>query len=65
MSVVVWREIMRGQTYVMMSIDRRGQAQFERRHPVSADQDGLVVLEMEGKRLRIPQARIDALVEVD
>jgi hypothetical protein len=32
---------------------------------VSADHDGLVVLEMEGKRLRIPQARIDALVEVD
>jgi hypothetical protein len=55
----------RGQTYLVMSIDGRGQAQIERRHPVSADQDGLVVLEMEGKHLRIPKARIDALVEVD
>jgi hypothetical protein len=64
-SVVVWREIVRGQTYVVMSIDGRGQAHIERRYPVSADQDGLVALETEGKHLLIPQARIDALVEVD
>jgi hypothetical protein len=64
-SVVVWREIVRGQTYLVMSIDGRGQAQIEHRHPVSAAQDGLVVLQMEGKHLLIPEVRIDALVEVD
>jgi hypothetical protein len=63
--VVVWREIVRGHAYVVMSIDGRGQAQIERQYPVGADQDGLVVLEMEGKHLLIPKARIDALVEVD
>jgi hypothetical protein len=55
----------RGQTYLVMSIDGRGQAPIERRHPVSAGQDGFVLLEMEGKHRRIPQARIDALVEVE
>jgi hypothetical protein len=64
-SVVVWREIVRGQTYLVMSIGGRGQAQIERPHPVSAAQEGLVVLEMEGEHLRIPKARIDALAEVD
>jgi hypothetical protein len=54
----------RGQTYVVMSLDGLGQAQIERRYPVGADQDRLVVLEMEGKHLLIPQARVDALVEV-
>jgi hypothetical protein len=64
-SAVVWREIVRGQTYVVMSLDGLGQAQIERRYPVGADQDRLVMLEMEGKHLLIPQARVDALVEVD
>jgi hypothetical protein len=30
-----------------------------------ADQDELAVLAVEGKHLRIPKARIDALIEVD
>jgi hypothetical protein len=47
---------------------RRGDVQGTRRRPRTgspADQDELVVLEVEGKHLRIPKARIDALVEVD
>jgi hypothetical protein len=44
---------------------RTGASANERRHPVSADQDGLVGLEVEGKHRRLPKARIDALVEVD
>jgi hypothetical protein len=48
-----------------MYTDGRGQAQTERGSLVALDQDGFVVLEVNGKRLLIPKARIDALVEVE
>jgi hypothetical protein len=55
---------MLGRPYVM-STDGRGQAQTERGSLVTLDQDGLLVLEVHGKHLLIPKARMDALVEVE
>jgi hypothetical protein len=43
--------------------DGRGQAQTERGRLVALDQDGCVVLEVNGKHLPVPNARVDALVE--
>ena len=57
--------IVLGRTYLLTYTDGRGQAQTERGHLVSLDQDGFVVLEVNGKHLLIPKARVDALVEVD
>jgi hypothetical protein len=54
-----------GRTYLVMYTDGRGQAQTERGSLVALDQDGFVVLEVNGKHLLIPKARIDALVEVE
>jgi hypothetical protein len=45
--------------------DGRGQAQTERGSLVALDQEGFVVLEVNGKHLLIPKPRIDALVEVE
>jgi hypothetical protein len=49
----------------MMYTDGRGQAQSERECLVPLDQDGCVVLEVNGKHLLAPNARIDALLEVE
>jgi hypothetical protein len=54
-----------GRTYLVMYTDGRRQAQTERGRLVALDQDGFVVLEVNGKHLLIPKARIDALVEVE
>jgi hypothetical protein len=57
--------IVLGRTYFVMYTDGRGQAQTERGSVVALDQDGFVVLEVNGKLLIIPKAPIDALVEVE
>jgi hypothetical protein len=54
-----------GRTDLMMYTDGRGQAQSERECLVPPDQDGCVVLEVNGKHLLAPNARIDALLEVE
>jgi hypothetical protein len=54
-----------GRTYLVTYTDGRGQAQTERGRLVALDQEGFVVLELNGKHLLIPKARIDALVEVE
>ena len=50
-------------THTLLS--RRGQAQTERGSLIALDQEGFVVLEVNGKYLLIPKARMDALVEVE
>ena len=50
-------------THTLLS--SRGQAQTERGSLVILDRDGFVVLEVNGKYLLIPKARIDAPVEVE
>jgi hypothetical protein len=57
--------IVLGRTYLVMYTDGRGQAQTERGRLVTLDQDGFVVLEVNGKHVLVPKARIDALVEVE
>jgi hypothetical protein len=57
--------IVLGRTYLVMYTDGRRQSQTERGRLVALDQDGFVVLEVNGKHLLIPKARIDALVEVE
>jgi hypothetical protein len=54
-----------GRIYLVMYTDGRGQAQTERGSLVALDQEGFVVLEVNGKHVLIPKARIDALVEVE
>jgi hypothetical protein len=56
---------MLGRTYLMTYTDGRGQAQTERVCIVALDQDGFVVLQVNGKHLLVPRARIDALLEVE
>ena len=57
--------IVLGRTYLVQYTDGRGQAQTERGRLVALDQEGFVVLEVNGKHVLIPKARIDALVEVE
>jgi hypothetical protein len=52
-------------TYLVTYTDGRGQAQTERGRLVALDQDGFVVLDVNGKHLLVPKARVDALVEVE
>jgi hypothetical protein len=54
-----------GRTYLVQYTDGRGQSQTERGQLVALDQEGFVVLEVNGKHLLVPKARIDALVEVE
>jgi hypothetical protein len=56
---------MLGRTHLMTYTDGRGQAQTERGRLVALDQDGFVVLQVNGKHLLVPKARIDALLEVE
>jgi hypothetical protein len=51
-----------GRTYVVQYTDGRGQAQTERGRLVALDQEGFVVLEVNGKHLVVPKACIDAKV---
>jgi hypothetical protein len=57
--------IVLGRTYLVMYTDGRGQAQTERGQLIALDQEGFVALEVNGKHLLVPKARIDALVEVE
>jgi hypothetical protein len=57
--------IVLGRTYLVTYTDGRAQAQTERGRLVALDQEGFVVLEVNGKHLLIPKARIDALLEVE
>jgi hypothetical protein len=57
--------IVLGRTSLVLDTDGRRQAQTERGRPVALDQDGCVVLEMDGTHGLISQARVDALVEAE
>jgi hypothetical protein len=57
--------IVLGRTYLVTYTDGRGQAQTERGQLVALDHEGCMVLEVNGKHLLIPNARVDALVEVE
>jgi hypothetical protein len=57
--------IVLGRTYLVTYTNGQGQAQTERGQLVALDQDGFVVLEVHGKHLLVPKARIDVLVEVE
>jgi hypothetical protein len=57
--------IVLSRTYLMTYTDGRGQVQTERGHLLAFDQDGFVVLAVNGKYLLVPRARVDALVEVE
>ena len=50
---------------MVMYTDGRGQAQAERGRLVALDQEGFVVLEVNGKHVLIPKAHVDALVEAE
>jgi len=56
--------MMRGRIYVVIYTNGQGQSQTERGRLTALDQDGFVVLEVEGKHALIPKVRVDALVEV-
>jgi hypothetical protein len=58
-------EFVLGRIYLVLYTDGRGQGQTERGRLVALDQDGFVVLEVDGKHVLIPKARVDALVEVE
>src|SRR6266511_1275820 len=57
------RVLVLGRIYIVMYTDGRGQAQTERGRLVALDQEGFVVLEVNGKHVLIPKAHVDALVE--
>jgi hypothetical protein len=59
-----WRIVL-GRTSLVMYTDGRGQGQTERGRLVALDQDGFVVLEVNGKHVLIPKARVNALVEAE
>ena len=59
------RVLVLGRIYVVLYTDGRGQAQTERGRLVALDQEGFVALEVDGKHVLIPKARVDALVEVE
>jgi hypothetical protein len=54
-----------GRTYLLTYTDGRGQSQTERGRLIALDQEGFVVLEVNGKHLLVPKARVDALLEVE
>jgi hypothetical protein len=56
--------IVLARTSLVQYTDGRGQAQTEWGSLVAPDQKGCVVLEVNGKDVLIPKARVDALVEV-
>jgi hypothetical protein len=57
--------IVLGRTYLITYTDGRGQAQTERGRLIALDQDGFMVLEVNGMLLLVPKTRVDALVEVE
>ncbi len=56
--------MMLGRIYVVIYTNGQGESQTERGRLIALDQDGFVVLEVDGKHVLIPKARVDALVEV-
>jgi hypothetical protein len=54
-----------GRIYLVMYTDGQGQGQIERGRLIALDQDGFVVLEVNGKHVLIPKAGVDALVEAE
>ena len=50
--------------YVVTYTNGRGESQTERGRLIALDQEGFVVLEVNGKHVLVPKARVDALVEV-
>jgi hypothetical protein len=56
--------LVHGRTYLVLYTDGRGQAQTERGQLIALDQEGFVVLEVNGTHVLIPNARVEALVEV-
>jgi hypothetical protein len=54
-----------GRIYLVLYPDGRGQAQTERGRLVALDQEGFVVLEVNGTHVLIPKARIDAVAETE
>jgi hypothetical protein len=52
-------------TSLVRCTDGRGQVQTELGSLAVLDEDGLLVLEVNGQHLRIPNARLDRLVEVE
>jgi hypothetical protein len=56
---------MLGRTDVVVYTDGREQAQTEWGRLVALDQEEFLVLEVNGKHLLIPKARIEVLVEVE
>jgi hypothetical protein len=55
----------RGRTSLVMDTDGRRQVQTERGRLIALDQDGSVVLDVNGKHLLLPKARGDTLGEVE
>ena len=55
---------MLGRTYLVTYTDGRGEAQTERGQLVTLDQEGFVILDVNGKYFLVPKVRVDALVEV-
>jgi hypothetical protein len=56
--------IVLGRTYLVTYTDGRGEAQTERGQLVTLDQEGFVILDVNGKYFLVPKVRVDALVEV-
>jgi hypothetical protein len=56
--------MMLGRIYVVIYTNGQGESQTERGRLIALDQDGFVVLEVDGKHVLILKARVDALVEV-
>lgn len=57
--------MMRGRIYVVIYTNRQRESQTERGRLMALDQDGFVVLEVDGKCVLVPKGRVNALVEVD
>jgi hypothetical protein len=64
-SRIVRSGVVLGRTYPVMSADGRGHAPTERGHLVALDQKGFMVLEVHKQHLFVPNARVNALVEVN
>jgi hypothetical protein len=51
--------------YLVTYTDGQGQSQKERGRLLALDQEGFVVLEVQGRYVLVPKTRVDALIEVD
>jgi hypothetical protein len=57
--------IMLERLYLLSYTNGQGQAQTERGRLLALDQEGFVVLVVNGKHVLVPKTRVDALIEVD